>query len=467
MMDALWTQDSLQQALAVTASHAFAPVYGVSIDTRSLQPDDLFVALSGERDGHDFVADAFAKGAGVALVGHDHAARLAPFGPVLAVDDPLAALELLGRARRAQVHGKIIAVSGSVGKTGTKEALRLVLSHQGRTHASVASYNNHFGVPLTLARMPLQTDYGVFEVGMNHAGEIAPLVDQIRPHVALITTVEAVHLEHFGSVAAIAEEKAALFSGLRAGGVAVIPHDNAHAALLAERAAASQAGRVIRFGENAGADVRLIDVDLQPDHSVVTADVLGRVIRYRFASPGRHLAINSLGVMAVAAALECDLEAIAEAMKEVLPPSGRGQRLQLQGEYGALTLLDESYNANPASMRAALSLLAQTPCPAGGRRLAVMGDMLELGPQGPLLHAGLAADIAASGIDSVFASGPLMKHLFDALPETQQGGWTADAEAMAALLLPQLRDHDIVMVKGSNGSRMAKIIAALKARYRI
>ncbi len=466
-MGALWTQDSLEQALAVTASKAFAPVHGVSIDTRSLQPHDLFVALRGERDGHDFVADAFAKGAGVALVGKDHAARLESCGPVLAVDDPLKALEVLGIARRAQVQAKIVAISGSVGKTGTKEALRLVLSHQGRTHASVASYNNHFGVPLTLARMPRETDYGVFEVGMNHAGEIAPLVSQIRPHVALITTVEAVHLEHFGSVAAIAEEKAALFSGLCEGGVAVIPHDNAHFALLAQRAKASQAGRLISFGQHELADVRLVDLDLQPDHSVVTAQVLGRLISYRYASPGLHLAINSLGVMAVCAALDCDLEGIAEAMQEVLPPSGRGQRLQMHGDHGSLTLLDESYNANPASMRAALSLLAQTPCAPGGRRLAVMGDMLELGPQGPQLHAGLASHIVQSGIDQVFASGPLMKHLFEALPSSVQGGWTPDADAMAALLLPQLRDHDIVMVKGSNGSRMAKIIAALKARYRI
>lgn len=466
-MDALWTQDSLEQALAVTASKAFAPVHGVSIDTRTLQPHDLFVALRGERDGHDFVADAFAKGAGVALVGKDHAARLESCGPVLAVDDPLKALEVLGIARRAQVQAKIVAISGSVGKTGTKEALRLVLSHQGRTHASVASYNNHFGVPLTLARMPRETDYGVFEVGMNHAGEIAPLVGHIRPHVALITTVEAVHLEHFGSVAAIAEEKAALFSGLCEGGVAVIPHDNAHFALLAQRAKASQAGRLISFGQHELADVRLVDLDLQPDHSMVTAQVLGRLIRYRYASPGLHLAINSLGVMAVCAALDCDLEGIAEAMQEVLPPSGRGQRLQMHGDHGSLTLLDESYNANPASMRAALSLLAQTPCAPGGRRLAVMGDMLELGPQGPQLHAGLASHIVQSGIDQVFASGPLMKHLFEALPSSVQGGWTPDADAMAALLLPQLRDHDIVMVKGSNGSRMAKIIAALKARYRI
>ena len=466
-MDALWTRNSLEQALAVKASHDFAPVHGVSIDTRSLQPHDLFVALRGERDGHDFVAGAFEKGAGVAVVAHEHAARLSAFGPVLAVDDPLRALEMLGVARRAQVQGKIVAVTGSVGKTGTKEALRLVLSHQGRTHASVASYNNHFGVPLTLARMPLQTGFGVFEVGMNHAGEIAPLVAQIRPHVALITTVEEVHLEHFGSVEEIAEEKAALFSGLCAGGVAVIPHDNAHYAVLARRAEASRAGRIIRFGHSGGSDVRLTGVDLQPDHSVVTADVLGRVIRYRFGSPGLHLAINSLGVMAVAVALGCDLDAIADAMQEVLPPSGRGERLHLHGDTGSLTLLDESYNANPASMRAALSLLAQTPCHAGGRRLAVMGDMLELGPQGPMLHAGLADALSGSGIDLVYASGPLMKHLFDALPPSMQGGWTVDAEGMAALLLPQLRDHDIVMVKGSNGSRMAKMIAALKARYRI
>lgn len=462
----LWTGDALVAAMQARAIGGAPDVHGVSIDTRTLQPGDLFFAIKGDaRDGHDFVSAALAKGAAAAVVAQDRAAEFDGQGALYAVADVLDAMVALGRASRARSQARIVAVTGSVGKTGTKEALRTVLSAQGATHASAASYNNHWGVPLTLARMPADSRFGVFEIGMNHAGEIEPLVAMVQPHVALITTVEPVHLENLGSIEAIADAKAEIFSGLLPGGTAVINRDNPHYERLRKAAEHSPAGRVVSFGETAGADVRMTRIILQPDQSIVEATLFGEPATYRIASPGKHVAMNSLGVLAVVEALGADLALAAIAMAEVTPPSGRGEQVRLPAPGGEIALYDESYNANPASMRAAMDVLAQTPVGLRGRRIVVLGDMLELGPEGPALHAGLADAVADCNIDLVFAAGPLMKNLWQKLPLEKRGAYAPNAAELTGAVLGALRAGDVVTVKGSNGSRTGAIVAALKSRF--
>lgn len=468
MSSVLWTVKDLVAATKGTLSGTPRDVTGVSIDTRTLQPGDLFVALQGEKsDGHDYVKLALEKGASAALVTKTKAAQLSAYGAVVGVDDPLEALRLLGLAARARSSARIAAVTGSVGKTGTKEALRIVLGRQAETHASAASYNNHFGVPLTLARMPQSAHYGVFEIGMNHAGEITPLVGMVKPHVALITTVEAVHLEFFDSVAGIADAKGEIFSGLQDGGTAVLNRDNAYYERNLGHAKASRAGRIVSFGEHPEADVRLIRASLQSDLSIVEAIIFGTPVTYRIGSPGKHIVLNSLGVFAVAEALGADLALTALAFADVKPPSGRGARIALGEEGRVITLIDESYNANPASMKAALDLLGQAEIGLRGRRIAIVGDMLELGPDGPDLHKGLAKAVIDNRVDRLYACGPMMKGLFQAIPIEHRGAYAPDSEALVADVLNDLRAGDVVMIKGSLGSRMAKIVEAMKARFGI
>lgn len=463
MSQPLWTADEAARAMGGTPVGEVAAVGGVSIDTRTLQPGDLFFAIQGEaRDGHDFVADALAQGAAACVVQADRAPAFQ--GPLIAVGDVLAAMVALGRAARRRSGARIVAVTGSVGKTGTKEALRLALGRLGPTHASAASYNNHWGVPLTLARMPRDAAFGVFEIGMNHGGEIAPLTRMVRPHAALVTTVEPVHIEHFRSVHAIADAKGEVFAGLEPGGVAVLNRDIATYERLRAHAGASPAGRVLTFGEHEAADIRLERIALGADGSMVSARVLGRPLAYRVGMPGRHVAMNSLGIVAVAHGLGLDVAEVARALADLTPPQGRGARTTLH-RGGAFLLVDESYNANPASMRAALATLAQVEPGPGGRRIAVLGDMLELGPEGPAMHAGLAEAVEANGIDQVFAAGPLMHGLWSALPRRLRGGYGESAAALEPALLAAVQAGDVVVVKGSNGSRMGRLVAALKARY--
>lgn len=470
-MTALWTPDALEAATGGRWIGARRPVSGASIDTRTLGDGDLFYAIRGEaRDGHDFVAQALQKGAAAAVVNAEKADALSAAGPVLAVpaegaDPVLTAMERIGRAARTRSDAQIVAVTGSVGKTGTKEALRHVLSGQGATHASAASYNNHWGVPLTLSRMPQDTRYGVFEIGMNHPYEILPLTRMVRPQVALVVTVEPVHIEHFASVLAIADAKGEIFAGLEPGGVAVINRDNPHYARLAAHAMASGAGRIVSFGEHPEADVRAKRIVLRPDLSVVDAVVMGEPVTYKLGTAGRHSALNSLGVMAVIHSLGADLAAAALSLAALSPPVGRGERTALDLPGGTAWLVDESYNANPASVRAALATLAGIETGPRGRRIAVLGDMLELGPTSPDLHRGLADAVEAARIDLVFAAGPLTRNLYEALPVSRRG---AVAETSADLIEPLtriLRPGDAVMVKGSNGSRMGRIVEALKGRY--
>jgi UDP-N-acetylmuramoyl-tripeptide--D-alanyl-D-alanine ligase len=466
-LDPLWSGLGLVAPLnARVSGRAPSAVYGISIDTRSLVQGDLFFAIKGDaNDGHDYVEAALEKGAAAVVIDEAHADALKGQGPLYIVHDVPAAMQRLGEAARKRSSARIIAVTGSVGKTSTKEALRLVFTQSGPTHASVASYNNHWGVPLTLARMPKSALYGIFEIGMNHAGEIMPLVAMVRPHVAIVTNVAPVHLEYFDSLDAIADAKAEIFSGLMRGGVAIINRDGAQFERLESHAKDSPASHILSFGEHENADARLLDVALAADHSMIHARVFGREVTYRLGAPGRHLAMNSLAVLLTARASGLALDDAIAALAFFQAQAGRGQRLILQTGQGAFTVIDESYNANPASMSAALALAGALPVDAGGRRIAVLGDMLELGPDELSWHSGIAADVDAHHIDLVFAAGPLMKSLYEALPNEKRGAWREDVADLEPLVVDAVRQGDVIIVKGSNGSRMSKIIAALKQNF--
>ncbi|WP_376986582.1 UDP-N-acetylmuramoylalanyl-D-glutamyl-2,6-diaminopimelate--D-alanyl-D-alanine ligase [Bosea sp. R86505] len=463
----LWSGDELVAALGARADGAVpSAVTGISIDTRTLEPGDAFFAITGEaRNGHDFVAAALEKGAALVVVDEAHAEQFAGRGALAIVPDVLKAMERAGSVRRAELKAGVVAVTGSVGKTGTKEALRLVLSRQGKTHAPVASYNNHWGVPLTLCRTPRDVAYAVYEIGMNHPGEILPLAKLVRPQVSIITTIQPVHLAAFSSLEGIAEEKAGVFWELEPGGTAIFNGDIPQADLLERIAKAGRAGRVIRFGESVDADVRLISCALRSDVSTVDAVVMGQPITYRIGSPGKHIVINSLAVLAAAQALGADLALAALALGDLRPPAGRGAQQRLEAPGGPFTLIDESYNGNPASVKAAIENLGRIPVAGRGRRIAVLGDMLELGPTGPDLHKGLAPAITANGIDSVFACGPLMRGLYDSLPSTLRGAYAAQASGLEPLVLDTVRSGDVIMIKGSLGSRMGPIVKALTIRF--
>ncbi len=464
----LWTNFALIGRLEARVSGGLpGSAEGISIDTRTLAEGDLFFAIKGEKgDGHDYVGAAFEKGATAAVVEEAKADALKGLGPLYVVRDVLPSLERLARAARARTQARIVAVTGSVGKTSTKEALRLVLGEAGAVHASVASYNNHWGVPLTLARMPRATRFGIIEIGMNHAGEITPLTAMARPHVAIITAIAPVHLEFFASVEAIADAKAEIFSGLVPGGVAILNRDNNQFGRLAAAARTSAAGHIATFGGDGRADAQLIDVKLTEDQTVVKAQIHGRPMSYRIGAPGRHVALNSLAVLLAAEAFGLDLETAAGALASFEVPEGRGRRFVLATKQGRFTLIDESYNANPASMRAALALVGALPTHAeSGRRIAVLGDMRELGLRSDDLHAGLAIDMQMNHIDLVFAAGPMMKHLFDALPAKRQGAWRANAAELEPIVSDAVDAGDLIVVKGSNASQMHVIVKALKSRY--
>jgi len=453
---------------------------GVSIDSRSIQQGDLFVALTGEaRDGHEFVAGALDAGAGAAMVSRIPAAlvkRAAEQGggdpPLLIVGDTLEGLRGLAAAARARMKGKVVGVTGSVGKTGVKEMLRAALGAQGRTHAPEKSFNNHWGVPLTLARMPADTDFAAIEIGMNHPGEITPLTTLARPHAAIVTTVEPVHLEHFRDVEEIADAKAEIFAGLEPGGAAILNRDNPHFARLAA-AAEAHGARVIGFGRDEAAEARLISVDLAPESTVARAEINGRRIVFRLGAPGRHLAMNALAALAAVDAIGADLARAALALASWTAPEGRGARWRIwrgpHGVDGAFDLLDESYNANPASMGAALEVLAVSRPNDNmgrvtrGRRIAILGDMLELGAEEAAMHAGLAEHPAMESVDMVICSGPRMRALHKALDPAKRGGWFETSAEAAQRARRVIDAGDVVTVKGSLGSKMAVVVDALKS----
>ena len=463
----LWTLDAMQAAMRAEAKGAPPQaIAGISIDSRTVAPGEAYFAIKGAvHDGHDFVDAALKAGAALAVVEKAQVGKFATDAPLLVVEDVLAGLVDLARASRARLEGQVIAVTGSVGKTSTKEALLHVLSAQGQTHASAASFNNHWGVPLSLARCPAAARYAVFEIGMNHAGEISPLVKMVRPHVAIITTVEPVHLEFFTGIEAIADAKAEIFEGVEPGGAVVLNRDNAQFARLSRRARECGISRIVSFGANERAEARLLDLSLHATCSAVHADILGHEVTYKLGMPGRHMAMNSLGVLAASSLAGADLALASLSLSQLVPAAGRGVRQTLLVPGGEIILIDESYNANPASMAAALSVLGRMPVGAQGRRIAVLGDMLELGPSGAKLHAGLNEAIKAEHVDLVYCCGPLMRNLWDALSTGKRGGYADNAANLEAQVLAALRAGDAVMIKGSFGSKMKTIVSALEKRF--
>lgn len=459
---ALWTSDEAARATHGRSARAWRAT-GVSIDSRSVERGDLFVAIQGPNvDGHDFVADALTKGAAAAVVAR-HPEGVPEDAALLEVDDTFEALNALGRAGRARASCRVVGVTGSVGKTSTKEALRLALDGQGAVYATAGNLNNQWGVPLCLARMPKTTDYAVIEMGMSAPGELGRLSRLARPDVSIITTIAAAHSEFFSSVAEIADAKAEIFEGMR-GGAAVLNRDNAYFAVLAVTAFARGVRRIIGFGAHPEASSRLIEARSDAEGTDVRALIEDQEITYRVGAPGRHWAINSLAVLGAVHALDADVRAAADRLADVRAPRGRGERHTVPIEGGTITVIDDSYNASPASMRAAFETLATVIPGKGGRRIAVLGDMLELGPEGPAMHAGLSGPLSAHGIDLVCTAGPLMAALHDALPETRRGPHAPSADELADAVVALVRPGDVVTVKGSLGSRMTTVVEALLHR---
>jgi UDP-N-acetylmuramoyl-tripeptide--D-alanyl-D-alanine ligase len=461
-MSELWTRDEL---LAAIPGEQVGPmpraITGISIDTRTTQPGELFFAIKGERtDGHDYVDQAFSAGAALAVVGE--AFRGDTTGPFIRVPDTLEALNRLGIAGRARSRARIVAVTGSVGKTGTKEMLRLMLGRLGRVHASDKSYNNHWGVPLSLARLPRGAEYAVFEIGMNHSGEITPLTKMVRPHAAIVTTVAPVHMAFFRDVEEIAEAKAEIFRGLEPGAAAILNADNEFYLLLASRARENHAARIVPFGRSGSAEAHLVSLSADARGSAVGANILDEPVSYRIGAPGEHLVMNSLAALAAVKALGGDIVRAAEALAEFGAPVGRGAQSLHEIVGGSFRLIDESYNANPASMAAALGVLGTV---AQGRKVAVLGDMLELGEASEDMHRELAEPIAMAGVDKVFCCGPDMHALYDVLPELLRGGWARNSEALKDDLAKAIQAGDTVMIKGSLGSRMGLIVDALREAF--
>ena len=435
---------------------------GVSIDSRSLAPGDLFVALKGPtHDGHDHVRAALTAGA-AAVMAHRLPDACPADAAVLLVDDTLAALTRLGAAARARSSARFIGVTGSVGKTGTKEALRLCLGAQAPTHASAASFNNHWGVPLSLARMPRDSVYGVFELGMSHAGEIRELAKLVRPEVAVITTVQPVHLAFFDSVFDIADAKAEIFEAVPATGAAILNRDNPLFPHLADSAERAGLSRILTFGRHPDARFRVLESALHATRSTVQAEIEGAVLDYCLSMPGEHWVSNSLAVLAAVSAVGADVSAAAGELSCLRAMPGRGERQTLALPDGDFLLIDESYNANPSSMRAAIAVLARSETQGAGRRIAVLGDMLELGESSGEMHAGLARPLAEANIERVFTCGSEMRALFERLDPQQRGAHRATAAELADLVATAVMPGDVVMVKGSLGQRMAKVVQALK-----
>ncbi|MGO4439515.1 UDP-N-acetylmuramoylalanyl-D-glutamyl-2,6-diaminopimelate--D-alanyl-D-alanine ligase [Rhizobium sp. RAF56] len=463
----LWTSEDMIAAMAGRPFGSLpAGITGISIDSRSIKPGEAFFAIRGDRvDGHDYAGQAMANGASLLVVSEG---RLPAMGrltvPKIVVEDVLVALAKLGVAARARTEAKIIAVTGSVGKTTTKEMLRHVLAPSGKVHASVASYNNHWGVPLTLARMPEDSDFGVFEVGMNHPDEIRPLVKMIEPHVAIITTIAPAHLGNFNSLEEIAAAKAEIFEGLVPGGDAILNRDNDQFAFLEREAQARGVQNIHSFGQHAKADFRLAEFNGSEENSTLWLTLGGETMEIAIGAPGRHIAENALAVLGAVTLVDADLDLAIEALATLQPEKGRGKRHRLAIGNGYFTLIDESYNANPTSMRAAISLLS-AGSEGKGRRIAVLGDMLEMGEHAQKVHADLSGPILATGIEHVWLAGPEMAALRDSLPESVHVEYRETTAELAAFALKAVAAGDILMVKSSLGTGFGKIVAALLDKF--
>lgn len=461
----LWTASEAASATDGTAA-ADWQAQGVSIDSRTVQDGDLFIALVGpNHDGHHFVADAFAAGAVAAMV-HRTDGIAAPDAPLLVVDDTTSGLKALANFARMRTAAKVVAITGSVGKTGTKEALAYALSEQGATHATLGNLNNEWGVPLSLARLPQETAFGVFEAGMNHAGEIERLSRLLKPEVAIITTVATAHLENFPSESAIADAKAEIFLGMDNRGIAILNRDNVHFPTLVAHARTQGLTQIWSFGSAEGGEARLLDCSLDSGSSTVKAQILAETVEYQLPLPGRHVVMNSLAVLLAVAAVGGNPIQAAARLSHLAPVAGRGDRFLVQASHDAsdpfVTVIDESYNANPTAMEAAIAVLSRVEIGAGGRRIAVLGDMLELGPRAFAMHAALAKPLSEAGIDRVYLCGPLMQALHEALPAAQRSGHAETATELADLVVQALQPGDVVMVKGSLGSGMKAVVQAIR-----
>ncbi|MEX0405120.1 UDP-N-acetylmuramoylalanyl-D-glutamyl-2,6-diaminopimelate--D-alanyl-D-alanine ligase [Aquibium sp. LZ166] len=466
-MSALWTGAAMVAAMGGRPlGHLPEGVTGISIDTRTLASGEAFFAIKGDKfDGHDFATAAMAAGAGLMVIAED---RLASLGrltiPVIVVEDVLHALELLGAAARARSKAKVIAVTGSAGKTSTKEALRLALSRSGKVHAAEKSFNNHWGVPLTLARMPQDTDFAVYEIGMNHPGEIRPLVKLVQPHIAIVTLIAAAHLGHFHSLDDIARAKGEIFEGVTADGHALVNRDDHRWGILEKLAKEAGIQHVHGFGEHSRATYKLLQCDLHPDYSTIAARIGGDEVVARIGAPGRHVVQNVLAVLGAAHLAGADVAGAADAMASLKAERGRGARLTLSHPDGPFLVIDESYNANPASMKAAIDLLSNSEAP-GGRRIAVLGDMLELGSHSARLHSALAEVIRESRIERLYLAGAEMSALRDELGSEFPVEYREKGEELLPLLVSGVGAGDAIMIKSSNGIGFSRIVDALAARF--
>lgn len=459
----LWTFDELAKATGGTltgvSEGASRQATGVNFDSRALQPGDVFLALKGVRDGHDFVPQAFQSGAAIAVT-----RRPIEGGPCLLVPDVQTALEDMAVFARDRAAGaKRGAVTGSVGKTSVTQMVMQGLTQAGRAHSAIKSFNNHIGVPLTLARMPADTMRAVFEIGMNHADEITPLSEFVAPHAVIITTVGGAHTENFpDGDAGVARAKAEIFDGLLPGGLAILNADNPWFDFLCQQARGAGA-LIAAFGEHNGVDAQLIEHRINGDRASVAARFHGRDIIFSLAHTGRHQAVNALATLLMLEALDVDLDTSLLALESFAALDGRGKVTKKAFRGGEITVIDESYNANPVSMRATLESLGRQPKPADSRKIVVLTDMLELGVEAAALHAGLASVIEAQDIDRVYLAGPLMRHLWNALPQALRGGYAEAVNELTAALIEGLQGGDVIMVKGSNGSKAGLIAKTLLA----
>lgn len=467
-MSFLWTTSDLMAAMhGRPMGNLPEGITGISIDSRSLGKGEAFFAIKGDRvDGHDYAGIAMANGATLLVVSE---AKLPALGrlnaPMIVVDDVLDAMVRLGCAARDRSAAKIIAVTGSVGKTTTKEMLRHMLEPSGRVHASVASFNNHWGVPLTLSRMPENTDFGIFEIGMNHADEIRPLVRMVRPHVAIITTIAAAHLGNFKDLEEIAAAKAEIMEGLVDDGHVILNRDNEQFAMLEKAANALGVAHVHSFGSSAKADFRMVEYAGGSEGGTLWAALDNKTLEIPMGAPGRHIAENALAALGAASLTGADMDAAIAALATLQPEKGRGARHRLPIGQGTFVLIDESYNANPASMRAAILLLKDTALPEGGRRIAILGDMLEMGESSGAVHAGLAAPLLEAGITDIWLAGPEMAHLRDALPDGTHVEHRPLVDELKEFALGSIAAGDVVMIKSSKGTGCGRIVSALLERY--